>query len=56
MKTNAPKQITWLIAVIVGALGIAGQFVVIPTVSEHSFWFVTTGFVALALGTMLKDL
>ena len=56
MKTNAPKQITWLIAIIVGLLGIIGHFVAIPFVTENQFWLVSAGFVILALGTMLKDL
>lgn len=56
MKTNAPKQITWMIAVILGVLGVASVYVPIPVVSDHSFWVVVIGFVLLTLGTMLKDL
>lgn len=56
MKLNAPKQIVWIIAVIVGVLGILGHFVVIPFVSAYAFWFVVVGFVLLALATLLKGL
>ena len=56
MKLNAPKNITWWIAVIVGVLGVLGNFVAIPIVSGEAFWFVTVGFVLLALATYLKGL
>ncbi|MGB2894661.1 MAG: hypothetical protein WBB65_00680 [Anaerolineales bacterium] len=56
MKLNAPKQITWWVAVVIGALGVLGQLVAIPVVSGLSFWFVTVGLVILILATLLKDL
>lgn len=56
MKLNAPKQITWTIAVVLGVVGLLGQVVPIPQIAGHSFWLVTIGFVLLSLGTMLKDL
>lgn len=56
MKLNAPKFVTWVIAVVFGVLGIAGHFVAIPFVSEYSFWLETVGFVILALSTFLKGL
>ncbi|GAB4188774.1 MAG: hypothetical protein Tsb002_15270 [Wenzhouxiangellaceae bacterium] len=56
MKTNAPKSIIWIIAVILGALGIAGKFVAISFVSVNAFWFVVVGFVLLAVGTVMKGL
>lgn len=56
MKTNAPKQITWLISVIVGVLGLLANFGVIPQLAPFSFWMVTFGFVVLALATILEGL
>ena len=56
MKLSAPKQITWWVAVVIGALGVLGQLVTIPVVSGLSFWFVTVGLVILILATLLKDL
>ncbi|QRN82572.1 hypothetical protein JR338_09080 [Chloroflexota bacterium] len=56
MKLSAPKKVTWWIAVVVGVLGILGQFMSIPFVSENAFWFVAVAFVLLALATYLKDL
>ena len=53
MKLNAPKTVTWWIAIIVGVLGVLGSFVSLPLVSTYSFLFVVIGFVLLALGTLL---
>ncbi len=56
MKLNAPKVITWWIAVIVGVLGIVASFVTIPVLSVYAFWLVVVGFVLLVLGTFVKGL
>lgn len=53
---NAPRKFTWLIAVILGALGIAGRFVSIPVVSGYTFWLVAAAFVLLALASLIKGL
>jgi hypothetical protein len=54
MKLNAPTQGLWLIAVILGVLGILGRFVAIAYVSANSFWLVAISFVVLVVGTMMK--
>lgn len=58
MKMNAPKTVTWLIAVIIGAIGIVSSLgiVAIPVISGYAFWLVAVGFVLLALATLLKGL
>jgi hypothetical protein len=56
MKLSSPKTVTWWIAVVLGVLGILGNFVTLPVVSGSAFWFVAAGFVILALATFLKDL
>lgn len=56
MKLNAPKNVTWIVAVVLGVLGILASFISIPFVSDYNFWFVTVGFVLLALATFLKGL
>jgi hypothetical protein len=56
MKLNAPKKITWLISLIIGALGIVAHLVAIPVLSVYAFWLVVVGFVLLVLGTFLKGL
>jgi hypothetical protein len=56
MNTNAPKQLTLLIAVVLAVLGLIGSFVTIPFISVYAFWLVLAGFVLLALGCVLKGL
>ena len=56
MKLNAPKYITWVLAVILGLGGILGTFFVIPIVSTFSFWLVVLGWLLLVLATYLKGL
>jgi hypothetical protein len=59
MKLNAPKQVTWLIAVIIGVLGLLLSWDVI-TIKEffkhQDLWLTTVGFGLLTLGTLLKGL
>ncbi len=54
MKLNAPKKVTWWVAVVLGVLGIIASFVSIPFVSGFAFWFVAVAFILLALATYLK--
>ena len=57
MKMNAPKNITWTIAVVIGLLALIGNYVaVIPFVTANAFILVTVAFVLLALGCLLKGL
>ncbi len=56
MRTNAPKQITWLVAVVFGVVGIVSYFVTIPGLSANAFWVVSVAFVLLALATFMKGL
>jgi hypothetical protein len=56
MKTNAPKSIVWIIAVVIGVLGILGGIVTIPVLTTYAFWLVVIGFVLLALATLIKGM
>jgi hypothetical protein len=51
-----PKVVTFIIAVILAALGVVAKFVAIPFVSDYYFWFVVAGFVLLALASLFKGL
>jgi len=55
MKLSAPKVITWWIAVVLGVLGLLGQFDIVPALGANAFWFVAAGLVVMALGTLIKD-
>ena len=50
IRLNAPKKITYWIAVALAAVGFIASFLPIPILSTLSFWLVIAGFVLLALG------
>ncbi|MDX1402155.1 MAG: hypothetical protein R3245_09555 [Kiloniellales bacterium] len=56
MKTNAPKQVTWIIAVVVGVLGLLGNFVTLPVIGGFSFWLLALGFVILAVASVMEGM
>jgi hypothetical protein len=56
MKLSAPKQITWIIAVVLGVLGLLGSITTIAGVSANAFWFVFIGFALLAVATLVDGL
>ena len=56
MKLNAPKQLTWLIALIVGLLGLIGSLVSLPVLSGLAFWFVVIAWALLLIASAVKGL
>ncbi|WP_197077370.1 hypothetical protein [Lacinutrix sp. Hel_I_90] len=56
MKPSSPTKIIWIIALVVGILGILGRYAEIPLATEYNYSFLLTGFVLLALGTTFKGI
>jgi hypothetical protein len=56
MRLNAPKQITWFIALALAVLALLGQTSVVAALSPYSFWLALIAAALLLLATMLKDL
>jgi hypothetical protein len=57
MKLSAPKQITWIIALILGILGVLGTVASIPVISGAlAFWLVVIGLALLLLATFVDGL
>ena len=56
MKTDAPKQATWIIAVILGILGILGHYGYLPAAAAYDFLLLIAGWALLAAGSMLEGL
>ena len=54
MTLNAPKQIVFIIAVVLAVLALLGFFVTIPVISTYAFWILLIGFIVLAGGVMMK--
>jgi len=56
MKLSAPKQIVWIISLVLGVLGVLGTYVAIPFFSANAFWVVAVAWLLLILATLLKGL
>lgn len=56
MKLNAPKTITWWVALILGVIGLIGSFVSIPVVSSIAFWLVVVGLALLLVANAVSGL
>jgi hypothetical protein len=56
MKLSAPKQISWLIAVVLGVLGLIGALFTIPFLTNFAFWFVFVALVLMLLATFFDGL
>jgi hypothetical protein len=54
MRLNAPKQTVWIIALILGVLGILGMLTDIPVVTEYHIWFIIVGWLLLIIATVAK--
>ncbi len=56
MKLSAPKQIIWIISLILGVLGVLSTFVAIPLFTGNAFWVVVIAWLLLVLATLLNNL
>jgi hypothetical protein len=56
MKLNPPKNVSWLLAVLLGLAGLVSSYVSIPILSTFSFWLVVLGWLLLVLATYFKGL
>ena len=57
MKLSAPKQITWIIALILGIVGILANLVALPVITPAlGFWLVVVGLALLLIATITRGL
>ncbi len=56
MRLSPPKNASWVLAFLIGLLGIVAHYVEIPTVSDYDFWLVVAGFVLLLLATLFRGI
>jgi hypothetical protein len=56
VSLNAPKQITWIIALILAIVGIVGFLVTIPVITGLAFWLVFVGLLLMLLATYFPGL
>jgi hypothetical protein len=56
MTPSAPKQITWILGLLFGILGIIGHYTNVQILTEYNYVLLLAGFILLALGTTLKEI
>jgi hypothetical protein len=56
MQLNAPKKVTFWVALVVALVGLVLNFVPAPFLSGFAIWIVVLGFAILAAGNLLKGL
>ena len=57
MKLNAPKQITWIIALVLGIVGILATLVALPIITPAiGFWLVVVGWALLLIASVTRGL
>jgi len=56
MKLNAPKQVSWLIALVLGALALLGALITIPVLTDIAVWLALIGLVLMLLATYFENL
>ena len=54
MKLSAPKNVTFIIALVLFVLGLLGQFSVLAFLTPFAIWLLIAAFVVLALGNLLE--
>jgi len=56
MKLNPPSQILWIIALILGILGILASMGVIAALAAYAFWLVVAGWALLLIATVMRGM
>ena len=56
MNLSEPKQVTFIVAVVLAVLGVLGALVQIPVLTGLSFWLVVIGFIVLAVANLVPNL
>lgn len=57
MTLSSPKMITWVIALILGVIGILANLVALPLVSATvGFWLLVIAFLLLVVASAVKGL
>jgi hypothetical protein len=56
IKPSAPKNITWIIGIVAGLLGIIGHYTHVQILSEHNYTLLLIGFIVLAVGTTFRNI
>ncbi len=53
---SAPNQALWIVALIVGFLGILGHYIHIDILSKYNYEMLLIGFILLVIGTVYRGI
>jgi len=57
MKLSAPKQVTWIVALILGIVGILAQLTSIPVITATiGLWLLVVAWALLLIATITRNL
>lgn len=56
MSPSSPKQITWILGLVLGILGIIGHYAKVQILTEHNYLLLLVGFIVLAAGTSFRGI
>lgn len=56
MKLSKPREVTFILAVLVAVLAVIGYIANLPTVGPYAFWLLVIAFVILALGNTVRGM
>ncbi len=56
LKLSAPKETTWVVAVVVGIVGILMELDVFSLGGIVAWWLIAIGFALLAIASLVKGL
>jgi hypothetical protein len=56
MNLSAPKEITFIIAVVIAVVGLLATLVQIPVLSGLAVWLLVIGFVVLAVANLMSGM
>jgi hypothetical protein len=57
LKLSAPSQIVWIIALILGIVGIlAGPLGIVAALGMYAFWLVVAGWALLLIATIMRGM
>jgi hypothetical protein len=56
LKLSAPSQMVWIIALILGVVGVLAALVVIPTISTLAIWLVAAGWGLMVIATAMRGM
>jgi len=54
MRLSAPKQLTFLVSLLIAIFALLSFLIKIPNVSPHAFWIAIVAYIVLAVGCALK--